>query len=229
MHVSKLPPSALPTSTPPETAPSKQNLASEIVTAITQDLQELERAAPAAPASDHADIRPLEVSGGLQVMLAEFRSAFELIAESIGTAAMSNVALDESGKSSVEVPAQAARQIVEWVLQAMPEDASNPVVWSAVLVRVETALQGGLQQAESALANWREVPPSVLDAVKQAGGVALQVLSDERPNPLWLRPEWVGLEPRLERFWRRRRAARRHLTDPDLWQWNLDDPDEQKR
>jgi hypothetical protein len=224
MHVSKLPPSALPT-TQPETTPSKQELSSEIAAALTQDLQELEKAAPAA---DHADIRPLDVSGGLQVMLAEIRSAFELIAESIGTEAMSHFSLDETGKTSVEVPAQAARQIVDWVLQAMPEDAGNPAVWSAVLVRVETALQEGLQQTDSALANWREVPPSVLDAVKQAGGMALQVLSDERPNPLWLRPEWVGLGPRLERFWRRRRAARRHLTDPDLWQWNLDETDEQR-
>ena len=225
MHVSKLPPSALPTSQP-ETAPSKQKLTGGIAAAITQDLQELEKAAPAA---DHANIRPLDVGGGLQVMLAEIRSAFELIAESTGTEAMSNFALDESGTAVGEVPAHAARQIVEWVLQAMPEDAGDPVVWSAVLVRVETALQEGLQQAESALANWNEVPASVLDAVRQAGGLALQVLSDDRPNPLWLRPEWVGFESRLERFGRRRRAARRHLTDPDLWQWNLDDTDEQQR
>ena len=225
MHVSKLPPSALPT-TQPETAPSKQKLVSEIAAAITEDLRELEKAAPGA---DRADIRALDVRGGLQVMLAEIRSAFELIAESIGTEAMSNLAPDEGGNAGVEVATQAARQIVEWVLQAMPEDASNPVVWSAVMVRVETALQEGLQQAESALANWNEVPASVLASVKQAGGLALQVLSDDRPNPLWLRPEWVGLEPRLERFWRRRRAARRHLTDPDLWQWNLDDNEEQRR
>lgn len=225
MHVSKLPPSALPSS-PPEAAPSKQKLSNDLAAAVTQDLQELEKA---APAMDHADIRPLDVNGGLQVMLAEIRSAFEVIAESVGTEAMSHVALDDSGKAGVEGPSQAARQIVEWVLQAMPEDASNPVIGSAVLVRVETALQAGLQQTESALANWNEVPASVLDAVQQAGSLALQVLSDERPNPLWLRPEWVGLEPRLERFWRRRRAARRHLTDPDLWRQNLDDTDEQQR
>jgi hypothetical protein len=29
-------------------------------------------------------------------------------------------------------------------------------------------------------------------------------------------PEWLGLAPAIERFWRRRRLVRRGLTDPDL-------------
>jgi hypothetical protein len=164
----------------------------------------------------------------LQVMLAEVRSAFELIAESMGAVTSGSTALAESGKAAIATPAQAARQIVDWVLQAIPEDASDPAVWTAAWVRVENSLQVGLQQADNVVSNWRDVPPPVIDAVRQSSALALQVLSDDKPNPLWLRPEWLGLEPRLARFARRRRAARRHLTDPDLWQWNLDDPDEQR-
>jgi hypothetical protein len=126
-------------------------------------------------------------------------------------------------------PVQTARQIVEWVLQALPDDASDPVVWTTALVRAESALQLGIQQAEITVSNWHDVPEAVVDVVNQSGVLVLQVLSDDRPNPLWLRPEWVGLAPRLERFWRRRRAARRRLTDPDHWQGSLDDHDEQRR
>jgi hypothetical protein len=34
-------------------------------------------------------------------------------------------------------------------------------------------------------------------------------------NPIWLRPEWLGLAPRLARLCRRRRVLKRRLTDPD--------------
>jgi hypothetical protein len=202
MDVSKLPPSGLPAN-PPETPLTKERLTSEL----------------AAPASDEADIRGLDITGGLQIFLAETRAAFELTAESIGGA----------GDMFAPTPVQAARQIVEWVLQSLPDDAGDAAVWTAALVRAESALQLGIQQAQSTVSNWRDVPDAVVDAVKQSGGLVLQVLGDDRPNPLWLRPEWVGLAPRLERFWRRRRTARRRLTDPDHWRGSLDDHDEQRR
>jgi hypothetical protein len=223
MDIPKLPPSALPNSQP-ETPPSKPRLINEIAAAITHDLQELEKPAPPV---DRADIRPLDTSGGLQILLAEIRAAFELTAESIGSASAGDSG--GAGDTTATSPTQAARQIVEWVLQSLPVDATDAAAWSAALFRTETALQAGLQQATTAVSSWRQVPEAVVDAVKQSGALVLLVLSDESPNPLWLRPEWVGLAPRLERFWRRRRAARRHLTDPDHWQWSLDDYDEPRR
>jgi hypothetical protein len=224
MDVSKLPP-GLPTN-PPDTPLTKQQLAGEIATAVSQDLQDLEKAAPTA---DHADIRPLDITGGLQIFVAETRAAFELTAESIGSPAAPLEPVGGIGDTMAPGSIQAAREIVEFVLQSLPTDAGDAAVWTAALVHTESALQLGLQQAVSTVATWRDVPDAVVDAVKQSGALVLQVLSDERPNPLWLRPEWVGLAPRLERFWRRRRAARRRLTDPDHWQGNLDDHDEQRR
>jgi hypothetical protein len=161
----------------------------------------------------------LDIAGGLRIFLAETRAAFELTAESSGAAA--DMFAPTSG--------QAARQIVEWLLQSLPDDAGDAAVWTASLVRAESALQLGIQEAQSTVSTWRDVPDSVVDAVDQSAGLVLQVLGDDRPNPLWLRPEWVGLAPRLERFWRRRRAARRRLTDPDHWRGSLDDHDEQRR
>jgi len=54
------------------------------------------------------------------------------------------------------------------------------------------------------------------------------VLGDEPQNPLWRRPEWVGLAPQLQRFWRRRRLAHRRLMDPDYSSGGAWHSDEQR-
>ncbi|MEA3174788.1 MAG: hypothetical protein QOF42_2199, partial [Gammaproteobacteria bacterium] len=77
MDISKLSPPALPTQQP-ETPPSKQRLSSEIESAVSQDLEDLEKA---APASGEADIRRLDVPGGLQILLSETRAALQLVVE----------------------------------------------------------------------------------------------------------------------------------------------------
>jgi len=60
----------------------------------------------------------------------------------------------------------------------------------------------------------------VVDVARDTRAVVLAAFQDDPPNPLWLRPEWLGLAPRMERYWRRRRYARRGLSDPDLQtQW----------
>jgi hypothetical protein len=202
MHV-KLQPPGLPIQHP-ETPPSKGRLVIEIETAISHDLEDLEQT---PPASDQADIRPLDVPGGLQILIAETRAAFQEIADF--AAAPAPQTLSTSVDATPGNSSQAARQIVELVLQSLPENIENPDVWTTALLRAESALETGLQQSVSTVANWREVPDAVVDSVAQSGALVLQALSEEMPNPLWLRPEWVGLAPRLQRFARRRRAARR--------------------
>jgi hypothetical protein len=221
MHI-KLPPPGLPIQQP-ETPPSKGRLVGEIETAINQDLEDLEQM---PPATDQPDIRPLDIPGGLQILIAETRAAFQEIAEFVAAPAPQNfgTSVDAAPGNSL----QAARQIVELVLQSLPENTENPDVWTTALLRAESALETGLQQSVSTVTNWREVPDVVVDSVAQSGALVLQALSEELPNPLWLRPEWIGLAPRLQRFSRRRRAARRRLTDPDHWQGSLDDEEQQR-
>ena len=77
-----------------------------------------------------------------------------------------------------------------------------------------------------AVTQWRDVPAAAVDAVADARALFIAALGDEPQNPLWLRPEWVGLAPVLERFRRRRRNAGRRLTDPDLSPRNLDESEE---
>ena len=110
----------------------------------------------------------------------------------------------------------------------MPDESVGMPAWSAALARVETALQTGLDRGIDAVTVWRDVPPNVVDAAKEVRTLVFSTLGDEPQNPAWLRPEWAGLAPRFERFWRRRRKARRQLTDPDYSSGSLDDDGEQR-
>lgn len=180
--------------------------------------QGAQSAANIAAIADRADIRPLELPAALQIMLAEVRSAFELQAIEIGA----------DIRDQPDSPPQAARALLQIVLQAMPDQASSLREWSSVLMRAETALQTGLDRGVDAVSVWRDVPAVVVDAARETRTLVFSALGDDPPNPIWLRPEWAGLAPRFERFWRRRRQARRHLTDPDYSPGSIDDGSEQR-
>jgi hypothetical protein len=177
----------------------------------------------AAPIADRADIRPLDIPAALQILLAEVRAAFELQAIAIGA-----IAMGQDSSEAVASPPQAARALLQMVVGAMPDESASMTEWSAALVRVETALQSGLDRGIVAVSLWRDVPAIVVDAAKEARTLVFSTLGDEPQNPAWLRPEWAGLAPRLERIWRRRRLARRRLTDPDYSPGSPDDDSEQR-
>ena len=170
--------------------------------AATPAEQGVQSAVTSAPIADRADIRPLDIPAALQIMLSELRTALDLPAGSSDAAALDS-------------PVQAAQFLVRMVLQSMPDAAPDVAAWTQALARMETALQTGLAGAIAAVSAWREVPSAVVDAAKETRALVYSVLGDEPQNPLWLRPEWLGLAPRLQRFWRRRRLARRRLMDPD--------------
>lgn len=125
-------------------------------------------------------------------------------------------------------PSQAARAVLQVFLQAMPEDAASLPSWAAALAQAETALQAGLDRGIAAISAWQDVPAMVVDAAKGARALVFTALSAESQNPLWTWPEWAALAPRLERFWRRRRLARRQLTDPDQPERSFDDNNERR-
>jgi hypothetical protein len=150
--------------------------------------------------ADRVDIQPLDVAAALQILIAEVRSGLELPADS----------------SMMQNPAQTSRVLIQAFLHAVPEGASSPAVWAAASTRIELAFLSAMDRAVDAVAAWRVVPQFVVDAAKETRALALLQLTDEPLSPMWLRPEWLGLAPKIERFWRRRRLARRGLTDPDF-------------
>jgi hypothetical protein len=180
--------------------------------------QGLQSAADAAPIADRADIRPLDVPAALRILLAEVRGAFELQA----------ISMASDANEAVNNPPQAARALLQMLLDAMPDETASMSAWHAVLAPVETALQVGLDRGIDAVTVWRDVPPIVVDTAKEVRTLVFSALGDDPPSPVWLRPEWAGLAPKLERFWRRRRLARRHLTDPDYSLRSFDDDSEQR-
>jgi hypothetical protein len=216
MQVSKVPPADVPTVR---------------AGAVTTAEQGPPSAADMAPAADLADIRPLDISGALQILLAEVHAALDVqlgaaITPGANTSGAATAATATTAGAIAQSPDQAARQMVEMFLQALPEDASDAPAWTAALVRADAALQSSIEQAMGVVTQWRDVPAAAVDAVADARALFIAALGDEPQNPLWLRPEWVGLAPVLQRFRRRRRNARRRLTDPDYSKQSLDETEE---
>ena len=170
----------------------------------------------AAAIADRADIRPLDIPAALRILLAEVRAAFELQA----------IAIVAVAGEPVSNPSQATRALLQMLLGAMPDEHAN-VPWTAALARIEVALESGISRGIDAVTAWRDVAPSVVDAAREARTLVFAAINDDPPDPVWLRPEWAGLAPGLERFRRRRRLARR-LTDPDYSSWSFDDDSEQR-
>lgn len=198
-------------------APPPGTPASRAATASPAGAGSQPSADPAAElAADRANIRPLDVPAALQILLAEIRAAFELTALGMPT----------ETSASVEGPPQAARAILQSFLQAIPEEDSMDVpAWTAAVAQAEAALLAGLERGIAAISAWRNVPAPAVDAAKETQLLMVGALGDDALNPAWLRPEWAGFAPRLERFRRRRRFARRRLIDPDYPNGSLDDSD----
>lgn len=191
------------------------------------------------PAVDRADIRPLDLSGALQILIAEVRTALieALVADLADNAAGTNTpaggnrpagdnppGANDAAANAAEVfaaaaaqdidgPVPAARAIVDLLLRSLPE-TFEPDVWSVALPRVDLALQSGIARGVEAVSLWRDVSPAVVEAAQESANLALALGLDEPIYP-WPPPEWVGMAPRLGRLWRRRRFLKRRLVDPD--------------
>jgi hypothetical protein len=205
------------------------------------------------PAVDRADIRPLDLPGALQILVAEVRAALTetLLADlqpAAGAPAPSRAAPspgDRAGPASpapanaetfaggavaqdLDDPVAAARLIVDLALRSLPE-AFEPDAWGGALARTDLALQAGVQRALEAVGAWRDVPPAIIEATRESGTLALTLTADE-PTYAWPPPEWLGMAPRLARLWRRRRILKRRLLDPDYGaRGRWDDLEEPKR
>jgi len=203
MDVTKMPAPAAPAARTPTSPPAEQGPQSP---------------GNSTPIVDRADIRPLDMPAALQILLAEVGAAFELQA----------VATGQDASQAVTSPPQAARVLLQMVLNAMPDESASLPAWNAVLARVDTALQTGLDRGIQAIIVWRDISSIVVDAAKEVPTLVFSALGADPQNPAWLRPEWAGLAPKFERFWRRRRKARRDLSDPDYSSGRLDDDSEQR-
>ena len=228
MEVSKLPSDvSMPRAgTPAAAAPGPQSADTRTAdTPVVGDQAADNQAADSiAPLADRADIRPLDISGALQILLAEVRAELDL---SLSAAIPQGTATQGTAPQvAARTPTQIARELVELFLQALPEDASDAPVWTAALVRVDAAVQSSMERAISVVTQWQDVPAVAVDAVKDARALFVAALADDPPNPLWLRPEWLGLGPPWQRFLRRRRNSRRRLTDPDYPSQCLDESEE---
>src|ERR1700678_1373675 len=165
------------------------NLSADIPLALTGTAQAPGQGTPspatAAPTADLVDIRPLDISGALQILLAEVRAALDLqLGAAITPGAITSSAATATTAGAVaQSPDQAARQMVEMFLQALPEDASDAPAWAAALVRADAALQSSIEQATGVVTQWRDVPAAAVDAVAEAGALFIAALGDAAQKP----------------------------------------------
>lgn len=232
MEVSNLPPTDPPPLRAGTAAGSSPGPTTIALTATPTDT-ESSSAPNVISVADLADIRPLDLVAALQILVAEVRAGLDASLE--GSVALSAATQNAGAQYAVsqsaiaQSPLQAAHELVDMFLRALPEDASDAPAWTAALIQVETTVQSSLERAVSVVAAWRDTPPLVVDAAKETRVLFIEALGDEPQNLSWLRPEWMGLGAPFHRFWRRRRNARRRLTDPDCPLVNLDDNEEFRR
>jgi hypothetical protein len=158
-------------------------------------------AASAPIPADRIDIQPLDTASALQILIAEVRAEFGM---------PNRAAATEAAFLPLPAAAPTARQLVELLLQAASADhgaAADPA-------DAEAAFRSALDRAVEVVSQWRDVPPSVIDAVRETRSQVNDQLSDDCSRALWMRPEWLQLAPAFAAF-RRRRRIRRGLTDPD--------------
>jgi hypothetical protein len=180
-------------------------------------------------ALDRVDIGPLSLAGALQILIAEVREA---LAADLPVSPSS-----PSSSYAPQGPDLAAHRLVELYLQAVSVDEGREPEtgdWLARLERIDACTDAGFARALQVVGAWREVTPAVIASLQEVRGLVASALAMDESignapdvgvlatgvrdpiNPAWLlRPEWLRLAPRLDRFRRLRRKMRRSVRDPD--------------
>ncbi len=217
--------------TPPDPAPKHPDSGAvppgpRLPVAQVADLAADTALSAALTPADPVHIHPLDVPGAMQIVIAEVRAELTLPGAALpppGAAAhgggprLEPLLVATGGVPEEPMAAMTPQTVVQLLLQALPPpEMLEPQVWLAAATELEGRVQVALDRAVAATTAWRDVPAAVVEGVRDTRAVVVAALGDDPPNPLWLRPEWLGLAPRMERYWRRRRRARRALRDPDL-------------
>jgi hypothetical protein len=206
----------------------------------------------AAAGIDSADIRPLDLAGALQILIAEVRAELtRALLGAIDTPATTeadtrtntntntntniniNININVSANANANADANAnfdavvsaARDILESVMNSLPQSSQEVAAWSGALPLVDAAVELGMARALAIIDSWREVPAPVVTRAQEVRALVASALSDEPLNPIWLRPEGLNLAPRLTRLRRRRKFLQRRQKDPDYRVSFFDDPE----
>ena len=158
----------------------------------------------APPALERVDIQALDAASALRIFVAEVRAAFGLPADAAA-----------APYGAVAAPQAAAVAVVDAFLARLPQDAGTVDSWLAANQHAAALLDAGMARGTAVVAAWRDVAADVVDTVGASSALIVAVLGEELDPAVLLRPEWLGLAPRVSAFRRRRRAARRHPEDPD--------------
>jgi hypothetical protein len=160
---------------------------------------------------DEALISALDDATALRILLAEVRQF--LVADLPGTTPRSAPAMLPP-LATPTTPVAAAGGLLATFLAALPADESDPGAWIDAVAGLEQIFRTAYESAAAIVTAWRGVTPDVIGSVREAQTLFVTAIAAGRDDGL-VRAEWLEVAPHLDRFRRRRRAARRRLEDPD--------------
>lgn len=165
------------------------------------------------PGAGGPDIRPLDLAGALQILVAEVELA--LTEAGLGAGAPAPGA----GTTGIDAAqSAAARVLLSAFLRALPPASEPPATFFAAVQRAAQALADGSQAAIDRVAAWRGTPAALVAALQQGRQLSLALISDDRiQSPILAHPECLSLANEWARLRRRRRRQERRLllTDTD--------------
>lgn len=186
-----------------------------------------ERNGPAAPppalTAPGPDIRPLDLAGALQILVAEV----ELALTEAGLRGAVPIS-DVSGVNAAGVEGSgddlAARALLGGFLGAVPSAMEEPAHFVATLHRAALAIATGSQSAIDRVAAWSGTRASLPEALQRGRELALALIREPVDPPILTHPEWLGLARELSRVRRlRRRQERRMLLTETDADWREED------
>jgi hypothetical protein len=166
-------------------------------------------AAQPAPPGDRVDIKAPDTAAALRMVILDVLTALEL-----ATASPDAPPGQWTASTQATTAELASRVLVEMFLRALPEGNDAAAAMASRLV--QATFQTAIDRSVEAITAWPNIPAAVADAVRDTRALVISQFRDLPMDPRWLRPEWLDLVPRMQRFWRRRRSVRRGITDPDM-------------
>ena len=208
----------------------KPSLSAEALRTLATPLGE--RGTPAASAgallADRSSIKPLDLAGALQVLIAELRLALVEAGfhppDALDPAALQRWAADTADNAEVTAP-RLAQPLLELFIANLPPEGDPPASWLAAVQRLEQVILRAGAAAIERIASWRDTPAAIPSLLRRALEIVVPQIHEDAPPPLLARPDWPGLAA-LQRFRRLRRRQRRLAAGEAAEDWlELEDPD----
>lgn len=165
------------------------------------------------PPTDGFGFKPLDLASALKILISEVNLA--LIDLRRSAAAPASVVPPDFAMTVEDAVPQAARVLVELLLRDVPAQDMPAESLDQAVATLRNTITVASQSAIERVSQWRDTPASMADALRQVQALAAGAMAGEIPAGILMRPEWLGLAPRLAQLRRRLRRRTLWLSESD--------------